>query len=59
MKLHPQQDLDQYGKVKGQITPTLPTRGATEQSTLDERGKFHENLIPILRVECSCIYNNL
>ena len=35
------------------------SRGATKQSTLDERGEFHENSIPILRVECSCIYNNL
>ena len=38
-------------------------RGATEQSTLAERGKFHENSIPILRVDYSCVhkylYNNL
>ena len=25
------------------------SRGATEQSTLAERGKFHENFIPIFR----------
>ena len=37
----------------------LKSRGATEQSTLDERGQFHENSIPILKVEYSCIYNNL
>ena len=37
----------------------LIIRGATEQLTLDEEGEFHENLTPILRVECSCIYNNL
>ena len=35
----------------------VKARGVTEQSTLDERGEFHENLIPILSVECSCIYN--
>ena len=34
-------------------------RGVTEQWTLDEQDEFHENSIPILRVECSCIYNNL
>ena len=32
------------------------TRGATEQSTLAERGKFHENSIPILRVDYSCVH---
>ena len=37
----------------------VKSRGATEQSTLDERGQFHENSIPILKVEYSCIYNNL
>ena len=37
----------------------LTTRGATEQSTLAERGEFHENSKPILRVDYSCIYNNL
>ena len=37
----------------------LLNRGATEQSILDERGEFHENSIPILRVECLCIYHNL
>ena len=41
----------------------LHFRGATEQSTLAERGKFHENSIPILRVDYSCVhkylYNNL
>ena len=26
---------------------------------LAERGKFHENSIPIFRVECLCTYNNL
>ena len=34
-------------------------RDVTEQSTLSKLGEFHENLTPILRVECSCIYNNL
>ena len=34
-------------------------RGVTEQLTLAERGKFYENLIPILRVDYSCAYNNL
>ena len=34
-------------------------RGVTEQSTLAERGEFHENSTPILRVDYSCIYNNL
>ena len=32
----------------------LSYRGATEQSILDEQGKFHENSIPILSVECLC-----
>ena len=32
------------------------SRGATEQSTLAERGKFHENSIPILRVDYSYVY---
>ena len=44
---------------KLQNTKMLIFRGATEQSTLDERGQFHENSIPILKVEYSCIYNNL
>ena len=35
------------------------SRGVTEQSTLAERGEFHENSTPILRVDYSCIYNNL
>ena len=35
------------------------TGGATEQSTLAERGEFHENSTPILRVECSYIYKKL
>ena len=35
------------------------SRGATEQSTLAEGGKFHENSIPTLRVDYSCAYNNL
>ena len=43
---------------KGEIKH-YKSRGATEQSTLDERGQFHENSIPILKVEYSCIYNNL
>ena len=34
-------------------------RGATEQSTLAKRGKFHKNSIPILRVDYSYAYNNL
>ena len=34
-------------------------RGATEQSTLVERGKFHENSIPISGVDYSCAYKNL
>ena len=38
---------------------SLLSRGATEQSTLAERGEFHENSTPILRVDYSCIYNNL
>ena len=29
-------------------------RGVTEQSTLAERGEFHENSTPILRVDYSC-----
>ena len=29
-------------------------RGATEQSTLAERGEFHKNSTPILRVDYSC-----
>ena len=37
----------------------IEIRGATEQSTLAERGKFYENSIPILRVDYSCAYNNL
>ena len=41
----------------------MVNRGATEQSTLAERGKFHENSIPILRVDYSYVYmqvhNNL
>ena len=37
----------------------MKIRGATEQSTLAERGEFHENSTPILRVDYSCIYNNL
>ena len=34
----------------------IEIRGATEQLTLTERGKFHENSIPILRVDYSCVY---
>ena len=34
-------------------------RGATEQLTLAERGQFHENSSPILRVDYSWVYNNL
>ena len=34
-------------------------RSATKKSTLAERGKFHENSIPILRVDYSCAYKNL
>ena len=45
------------------ISFLISSRGATEQSTLAERGKFHENSIPILRVDYSCVhkylYNNL
>ena len=37
----------------------IKTRGATEQSTLAERGEFYENSTPILGVDYSCIYNNL
>ena len=33
--------------------------GLNEQLTLAERGEFHENLTPILRVDYSCAYNNL
>ena len=38
---------------------SISSRGVTEQSTLAERGEFHENSTPILRVDYSCIYNNL
>ena len=41
------------------VRDSVVIRGATEQSTLAERGKFHENSIPILRVDYSCVYNNL
>ena len=37
----------------------LKSRCATEQSTLHERGQFHEYSILILKVEYLCIYNNL
>ena len=53
------------GKILTAITswyiykPNLLIRGVTEQSTLAERGEFHENSTPILRVDYSCIYNNL
>ena len=41
------------------VSCRVNTRGATEQSTLTEPGKFPENLIPILGVDYSCAYNNL
>ena len=44
------------GQTMGVAHLHILTRGATEQSTLAERGKFHENSIPILRVDYSCVH---
>ena len=48
-----------YGRIAA--PPPVVNRDANEQLTLAQRGKFHENSIPILvlGVEYSCIFNNL
>ena len=51
--------MDTDAQEKPGIAFGVAGRGATEQSTLAERGKFHENSIPILRVDYSCAYSNV